>query len=130
MKSLPNNHIKMKGIPISKQGVLMLPLLHIAILTHFFLLVIKQKIKHLQFQIRTLHGIRRSSHPLSSQSDTSFVRYGTLSVEVRGKSTFGDGSTIIANFYSFEKPLQSATQGAPDNLCPENFYLVYCQWLH
>ena len=37
---------------------------------------------------------------------------------------------FIAKFYSFEKPLQSATQGAPDNLCPENSYPVYCQWVH
>ena len=99
------------------------------ILTHFFLAK-NQKIKRFHFQIRIPHGIRRSPHPFSSQSDTSFARYSHLSVEVRGKSTFGDGSTIIANFYSFEKPLQSATQGAPDNLCPENSYPVYCQWLH
>ena len=99
------------------------------ILTKFFLAK-NQKIKHLQFQIRIPHGIRRSPHPFSSQSDTSFARYGPLSVEVWGKLTFGDGSTIIAKFYSFEKPLQSAPQGAPDNLCTENSYPVYCQWLH
>ena len=71
------------------------------ILTKFFLAK-NQKIKHLQFQIRIPHGIRISPHPFSSQSDTSFARYGHLSVEVWGKLTFGDGSTIIAKFYSFE----------------------------
>ena len=87
-----------------------------------FFLAKNQKIKHFQFQIRIPHGIRRSPHPFSSQSDTSFARYGPLSVEVWGELTFGDGSTIIAKFYSFEKPLQSAPQGAPDNLWPENSY--------
>ena len=87
------------------------------ILTKFFLAK-NQKIKHLQFQIRIPHGIRRSPHPFSSQSDTSFARYGPLSVEVWGKLTFGDGSTITAKLYSFEKPLQSAAQGSPDNLWP------------
>ena len=99
------------------------------ILTHFFLAK-NQKIEHLQFQIRIPHGIRRSPHPFSSQSDTSFARYGHLSVEVWGKLTFGDGSTIIAKVCSFDKHLQSAAQGAPDHLWPENSYPVYCQWLH
>ena len=56
----------------------------------------------------------------------------SLSVEVRGKSTFGDSLTIITNFYSFEKPLQNAPQWEPQtakSLWPENSYLVYCQWL-
>ena len=33
-------------------------------------------------------GICRSPHPFSSQSDTSFARYGHLSVEARGKWRF------------------------------------------
>ena len=56
------------------------------ILTKFFLAK-NQKIKRFHFQIRIPHGIRRSPHPFSSQSDTSFARYGPLSVEVWGKLT-------------------------------------------
>ena len=77
---------------------------------------------------RTLSPLSLSRH--KSQSDASFARCGHLSVEVRGKSTFGDGSTIIAKLYSFGKPLQSAVQGAPDHVWPENPYPEYCQWLH
>ena len=60
---------------------------------------------------RTLSLSRHNPTPPSRDTVTHPLRCGG-----NWKLTFGDDSTIIAKFYSFEKPLQSAAQGSPDNL--------------
>ena len=93
------------------------------ILTHFFLAK-NQKTKHLQFQIRISHGIRRSPHPFSSQSDTSFARYGHLSVEVWGKLTLAMVQQLSPNSIASRSPSR-VPHREPQTTCAQKTLILY-----
>ena len=99
------------------------------ILIHF-LLSVKQKIKHLQFQIRVPYGIRRSPLPFFfllssflSQSDTSFARYEVrpLSQHFATYPLRYGGNWHLVRFWSFNSiALRNPSKSLEINKHPSN----------